>query len=477
MFLVSYFGFLLWNLMTTWWIYNSSAFGALFAFLFNSSFYALLFSLYRWSHIRLKKLNSSIFLVGLWISFEKFHLNWDFSWPWLNLGNAFSDHIYWIQWYEFTGVFGGSLWVLLINFGFLKIYQFYLKEREIKTAIKKSIPLLLGIGIPIAFSLILFIKQKEPTKKVEVIVLQPNIDPYNEKYQFSNISLLDRVELLTKGKLTQNTDYLLTPESYFDEGLGIDLKGYEYTPFRREIDSFLTKYPKLTFLNGIQSYRYYPNLKNPPSSSSNKIPSGWIDLYNSAIQFESSSVDQIYHKSKLVVGVEYMPYKSLLEPIIGPFLLDLGGTIASRGTQQNRSVFVNNNGVKTAPIICYESIYGEFVTEYNRKGAQFLSIITNDAWWGNTQGHKQLLSYARLRAIENRREVARSANTGISAFINSKGEIVQKLQYDEEGSLRAMVGVSDKITFYTTYGDYIARICFFLLILQVAFAIRSRKLS
>ena len=111
----SYVGFLIWNLISTWWIYNSTAFGAAFAILCNSSFYAIILCLYRWSLTRLPKKTSLIFLVALWMTFEKFHLNWDFSWPWLNLGNVFSEDIYWIQWYEYTGAFGGTLWVLLVN--------------------------------------------------------------------------------------------------------------------------------------------------------------------------------------------------------------------------------------------------------------------------------------------------------------------------------------------------------------------------
>ena len=99
---------------------------------------------------------------------------------------------------------------------------------------------------------------------------------------------------------------------------------------------------------------------------------------------------------RLVVGVENMPYKSFFKPLLGEFMLDLGGTVSSRATQKNRTVFTHSTeGSKIAPIICYESIYGEFVTEYARNGAQFFSILTNDAWWGNTQGYKQLLSYAR----------------------------------------------------------------------------------
>ncbi len=115
-FVYSYAAFLIWNIWTTWWIYNSSFFGAAFAIICNSSFYAILITIYHWSLKRFKiQFLASAFLITAWISFEKFHLFWDFSWPWLNLGNAFSEYIYWIQWYEYTGVFGGSLWVLIIR--------------------------------------------------------------------------------------------------------------------------------------------------------------------------------------------------------------------------------------------------------------------------------------------------------------------------------------------------------------------------
>ena len=138
-------------------------------------------------------------------------------------------------------------------------------------------------------------------------------------------------------------------------------------------------------------------------------------------------------------------------------MLDLGGTVSSRATQKNRAVFTHSTeGSKIAPIICYESIYGEFVTEYARNGAQFFSILTNDAWWGDTQGHKQLLSYARLRAIENRRAIARSANTGISAFIDVQGRIDNSLGYNRQGALKGSVGLNSELTFYSKHGDYIA---------------------
>ena len=168
-----------------------------------------------------------------------------------------------------------------------------------------------------------------------------------------------------------------------------------------------------------------------------------------------------------------MPYKNLLEPIIGEVLLDFGGTIATRGIQNKRSNFQSNDKVIIAPIICYESIYGSFVTEYVRYGAQLLVVISNDAWWGNTEGHRQLLSYSRLRAIENRRAIARSANTGISAFINKNGEITNKIDYGKKGILNGDVELNNKLTFYTKYEDYIARIALLLFILTILFLFRN----
>ena len=140
-------------------------------------------------------------------------------------------------------------------------------------------------------------------------------------------------------------------------------------------------------------------------------------------------------------------------------------------TQENREVFSLKNGSKAAPIICYESVYGEYVSKYVRNGADFLTIITNDAWWGNTQGHLQHFSYAKLRAVETRRDVVRSANTGISGIINQKGEVVKKMGYNQQGSLTGEVHLNSEKTFYVKFGDLIARVSQFLVVFIFLFAI------
>ena len=115
LFFYSFIAFLTWNIATTWWIVNSSLPGFIFANLVNSLFYSLILILYSRVKRKVDFKAGALFFITFWIAFEKFHLNWEFSWPWLNLGNVFSERISWIQWYEFTGVFGGSLWVLSSN--------------------------------------------------------------------------------------------------------------------------------------------------------------------------------------------------------------------------------------------------------------------------------------------------------------------------------------------------------------------------
>ena len=197
--------------------------------------------------------------------------------------------------------------------------------------------------------------------------------------------------------------------------------------------------------------------------------------YNSAIFEKKGSKTQFYHKSKLVVGVENFPYQSTLKPILGNIMIDLGGTVAMKTTQPERSVFKLNTGYSVAPIICYESVYGEFVNGYVKNGANALAIITNDAWWGETQGHQQHWSYARLRAIETRRAVARSANTGVSGFIDKDGEIIKKSIYNERTALTYDLPLYEGQTFYVKHGDYIPRIANFLALFILLFGVTRRK--
>lgn len=473
-FIYSFLTFLIWNLSTTWWLIYASFGGMLFANLCNTLFYSLVFVLFHWAKKRLPLRSAYIFLVSLWLAFEKLHLFWDLSWPWLHLGHAFADKIYWIQWYEYTGVAGGSLWVLLINIGLFEMLKKYYSSPKI-VLLKKTIPWLFMIALPIVFSFYLYNKVLPGTEKINVLLVQPNIDPYTEKYGKSNADFFNAFEEQIHRQITGATDYILLPETYFADGKGLQLKTYEQSDLHFAFQRFLGDYQNTEIISGIQFYDVYRG-KQAPTLTANEIRKGiFADFYNSAVREHYQSPIEVYHKSKLVVGVENLPFKWVLKPFIGSVLLDMGGTVASRVTQPKRSVFEHHSkAVVAAPIICYESIYGAFVSDYVKQGATFLAVISNDAWWDNTEGHRQLLRYTQLRAIENRRAIARSANTGISALVNARGELVNSLSYGKKGVLTANLFSRNELTFYTQYDDILYRWAVFVFALLLLLALSGR---
>lgn len=457
----SYVAFLLWNYITTNWLQYADVFGASFAILVNSMLMALLMVLY---HSIAKRASSNIgllFLMCIWMAFEKLHLGWDFSWPWLNLGHGFSEYITWIQWYEYTGAFGGTLWVWVLNILIYKSILNYRTEKSIRPLKKYGVIILSMIVLPILISLTIYHTYKIEGEHIHVIALQPNIDPYSEKYNVSNEDIADLLLKLTDEKITAQTDLVVAPETVFADHVKINQLQHAY--FKRKLDLYIAEHPNVNILSGISFINFITDESKIREQSNYHNNGIWYDDYNSAMLLNKSDSVQLYHKSKLVVGVETLPYKDIIKPLIGDFMIDLGGTLSMKTTQEERGVFTTDHpNLTAAPIICYESVYGEFVTGYVRNGATVLTIITNDAWWGETQGHKQHLSYARLRAIETRRDIVRSANTGISALINAKGEITKSLPYGTQGALSGTVTANETITFYTRAGDYIARIAIFV---------------
>src|SRR5690606_25092859 len=139
------------------------------------------------------------------------------------------------------------------------------------------------------------------------------------------------------------------------------------------------------------------------------------------------------------------------------------------------SVFYSASGIGAAPVICYESIWGNYVADYIKKGAQFIAVITNDGWWGDTSGKDQHLQYAKLRAIENRRWVVRSANTGISGFINQRGDIVQKSSWWVPTALSQEINLNEDLTFYTKYSDLIVYLSFVTGLISIGLLIVRKK--
>ena len=480
-FLLCFFAFLIWNIVAVHWIYYSTLVGALLTIFFNTLFYTLIFISYYWVKKQIGQSLSYFYLLFIWISFERFHLYWDLSFPWLNLGNVFSSKIAWIQWYEYTGSFGGSLWVLFVNIFLFDIYKNYNMYVLQKTIFRRGILLLVSIFLPITLSYIILKRTLLPAENVEIVVVQPNIDPYSEKYGQTNESFLQHLEELVKNEVSLSTHYIIAPETFFVQGGGVDLSYFSESMFYKKVLDFLKKYPNTYFLSGIMfNSKYYTYQR--PTLTANKIQEKvWYDFYNSSFQIKNEDSLQIYHKSKLVPAVEILPFEKVIKTLLGDVLIDFGGINSSLATQKERTVFFNKTlNESTASVICYEAAYGEFVTKFVKNGAAFLSVITNEGWWGKSIGHEQLIQFSQLRAVETRRYIARSANTGISAFINLKGEIYAYLPYGTKGILKDKIALSNKKTFYVKNGDYIAKAsvgfsCIFLLLSLINLALKKIK--
>lgn len=479
-FFSAYLGFLIWNVLTTWWIWNSTHVGAIFAFVVNALLMTLVFQLYHTIAKRKPRRFSLIFLVAAWIAFEKFHLNWDFSWPWLILGNVFSEQTHWVQWYELTGVFGGSLWVWIVNIIVFVAYDNFQEKSEKKSLLKKLILAISVVVLGVFISLYRYYNYQEYGKEVSILLVQPNIDPYSEKYNQSDIKIATNLIDLVKEKIDDKVQFILAPETLFSNHTTIE--SFQRGSAFRKMKLFLSQHSNTSILTGISLIKTYKN-SIPKSATANffsNTKTAWYESFNSALFVTTTHIPEIYNKSKLVVGVEHFPFRSVLQPLLGDVMIDLGGSMSTLTTQKEPNIFIHpTNKIKVAPVICYESIYGEYLGKYVQKGAHFFGIITNDSWWGNTEGHKQLLSYAKLRAVEHRRAIARSANTGISAFINQKGDLINQLNYNAKGVLKGSIRANTYTTFYTKQGDYIARIAIFvaLLFFFIGFFVKKKNIS
>jgi apolipoprotein N-acyltransferase len=206
----------------------------------------------------------------------------------------------------------------------------------------------------------------------------------------------------------------------------------------------------------------------------------FAECYNTSCLYNSNTL-QLYHKSRLVPGVEKMPYPKIFG-FLENLAIDLGGTSGSLAADSEQRVFyaITQQGVlKIGVPICYESIFGELFSKFVKNGAQIMCVITNDAWWGNTAGYKQHFEMSRMRAIETRRYVLRAANTGTSGFIDPLGNTHQKTEYQTKTAIVQEIYPIDKITFYTRFGDYLARIMLGITALGMAFGgfIRLRKIK
>lgn len=462
LFLYSWLAFGLWNLLCTWWLVNAHWSGVATTVVVNGGLMALVMVIFRFIKDKLGAQRGYISLPFLWVCLEILHKNWDLSFPWLNLGNGFASRVEWIQWYEHVGAFGGTLWVWAVNLLFFWAIQIFLKTKALKPLIWRTLTtIILAVLLPASLSYVRYLSYEEKGKKAQVVVVQPNIDTYVEKNVMSDMQQLTQFLRLANLKINDSTDFLIGPEVLLPDGMYQDQVA-ESQPIQ-VLKEIIDHRPHLNVIIGATTLQYYPAGGQTETSRPFESGNGYYDVYNTALFLNRRDSIEMYQKSKLVAGVEMMPFAGILKPMLGDLIEGMGGTSSGLATQAKREVFSSaDQKLRAAPLICWESDFGEYVTEYVRRGANFIAIITNDDWWGYTPGHVQHLHYSRLRAIENRRAVARSANTGISCFINQRGDVSQAVPYKKEAVMEGAIHLNNELTYYSKVGDLVGRVSLFI---------------
>ena len=466
---IAYLTFFIYNLLTTWWIYYADPIGAAMAVFANSLLMAIAFWVFHFAKKNIGRNQGYIAFVFIWLAFEYQHFNWELSWPWLSFGTVFANAPALVQWYEWTGVLGGTCWVLIVN---LFSYKLLRNKYTHGKSWKENKPLILVIVgviiIPLTWSVVRYVTYTEKPNPIEVVISQPNINPYTEKFGPTSLpwkAQLNRVFDVVTPLVDENTDFVIAPETAIP--YDFDEDSFSYTEMYAYLDSALKSWNGPDLVIGASTVRLFDE-KN--SHVSRPLRDGrYYESYNTSVHMGLNHPHRFVHKSKLVLGVEKIPFASIF-PFLENFAMDLGGASGSLGIE-DKAVVLDGKGIGFASLVCYESVYGDFITEFVKSGAQVLFVITNDGWWDDTPGYKQHFDFSRLRAIETRRSVARSANTGISGIINQRGEVEQFTKWDEQIALKGTLNLNDEQTIYVQYGDLLGRVAWFVTMLVMVLSI------
>jgi len=437
--LYAYPAFVLWNLFSTYWLMMATVAGGVAAILANAAIMLvpllLIRSLFRTG---INPILASVFAASIWVSYEFLHHNWDLSWPWLTLGNGWSNLTGAVQYISFTGVFGISFWVV---FSAALFYNYLIKpSKQVLTA--GVLAFFLFPVLSVVSMTTMPDKQGEP---VEVVIIQPNSDSYQRFGGLSSLdALLDKLLQMSDEARTEQTDIIIWPENAVDSSLPLD--NVYFNRIRDSVNVWNTN-----LLTGTGFVEFYPEDDSPEVVRETQT-GRFYNVYNAALYFQPGKETEIYRKGRLVPVVERFPFVEFFQRIDRFGWFDWG-SFAGYGLGTTADIFHVNNP-KTPALICYDSVFSGWVNEFVNEGANFLTIITNDGWWGDSHGHIQHFAFARLRAIEHRMWIARSANNGISGIISPDGKVQVETEYWTEDAFDFTIYTNEQSTFYSRHGNW-----------------------
>lgn len=416
-------------------------------------------------------------LPFLWVGYEYSHSLSEWSFPWLTLGNSQSYDLARMQFISFTGIWGLSFWIIVIDVIVYILYRSLARspgEFRPRRAIGYAAALAGFYMLPSAAGT--YILSKAPPEgepggngpHITVGIVQSNVDPW-AKWTRSGADLADLYLGLTRRLVEEHPgrapQIVLWPETA--------ITGFPLLPrsrpllerVRGELDSL-----HLSVLTGIDHAVIYQDpSKAPPSAHRSQLSGQAYDTYNAAAFIEPGT-DEVpwYGKMKMVPIAERIPYADMFA-----FLDFMRWGVGIGGWQigPDTTVFTDREtGVRFSSIICYESTYPGFVSSFVKKGASFIALITIDSWWGRMSGAFQHRQIAVFRAVENRRWIARCAVGGISCYIDPYGRSYDDTELFTERVLSRTIGTDDSLTFYTRYGDWLGESALLVALLFAAAA-------
>ena len=391
----------------------------------------------------------SLWLLPIhWITVEYLLTLTDLKFPWLTLGHSLAKFTAFIQVADLIGSYGLSLIILYINVMLFKAAE------NFSQSFSKSIRLVL-VSILI-FCVIIFygfikINNSTQQKTIKVGIVQPNLDPW-EKWQTGGLTdLLNDYFELSDTCIKQGAKIVIWPET----ALPVYLLSAEYDYLTDSIYSYVGK-NNIYLLTGMPDFQVY--YENPPTNAKKSQNSDYyFTTYNSILLFNPISKEiQRYGKMHLVPLGEKVPFVESL-PFLGDFFKWNVG-ISSWNTGRDTTIFnlvIDNDTIKLAGLVCFESVFPSFVSEFAKRGAEFLVVVTNDSWYGNSSGPYQHKEFAALRTVENRKAVVRCANGGISCLIDQFGRTIYETQMFTKESFVVDVPIVKQNSFYSENHDII----------------------
>lgn len=392
--------------------------------------------------INLQKL---LFISAIWVTL-------DYLYPHLfpySIGNSQGLSVNIIQVVDLLGVSFLSFLVVFIN---LAVYSMI---KSIISGEKK--PVLITVAAVLIMVFIFaygqFRIQEElnnisKAEKIEVGIVQANFD-FLEKIENNSYLIIQAHKRMSLE--LDKADLIIWPESAVLEFLPPDS---EYL----EIEGVMAvpKIPDTFFLTGGLSFEL------DKSNSENEDYD--IIQYNSA--FLTDGTGKIlgqYNKIKLLLFGEYLPFSDIFPAI--KMLSPASGDFTPGSDLSILNIY--EKGIKIGPLICYEDILPSFSREFAKKGANILINLTNDAWFGKSFAPYQHLLVAIPRAVETRRYLIRSTNTGVSVVVDSVGNIKSRTGIFTEEVMTEEVALLYGDTLYTRVGDIFPWVCFASFILYI----------